>query len=52
MLQRFTHIVIFVTVVTDPDDSLSIANSCFSKPSIYDFAKEMYNRGLVTAGGK
>ncbi|XP_026729502.1 cytochrome P450 4C1-like [Trichoplusia ni] len=39
-----------IFVVTDPDDSLTIANSCYSKPSIYDFAKEMYNRGLVTAG--
>ncbi|CAH0597770.1 unnamed protein product [Chrysodeixis includens] len=45
---RFGTHAIFI--VTDPDDSLSIANSCYSKPTIYDFAKEMYNRGLVTAG--
>ncbi|CAH0697159.1 unnamed protein product [Spodoptera exigua] len=38
-----------VYVLTDPDDSLVIANTCLNKPYYYDFAKEMFNRGLVTA---
>ncbi|KAF9797620.1 hypothetical protein SFRURICE_012768 [Spodoptera frugiperda] len=38
-----------VYMVTDPDDSLVIANTCLNKPYYYDFAKEMFNRGLVTA---
>ncbi|XP_022827266.1 cytochrome P450 4C1-like [Spodoptera litura] len=38
-----------VYMVTDPDDSLVVANTCLNKPYYYEFAKEMFNRGLVTA---
>ncbi|XP_022827263.1 cytochrome P450 4d8-like [Spodoptera litura] len=36
-------------VLTDPDDCLKLANTCYSKSYIYDFAKDFINNGLITA---
>ncbi|KAJ8709647.1 hypothetical protein PYW08_009651 [Mythimna loreyi] len=38
-----------VYVLTDPEDSLTVANSCFDKPYIYDFSKDYLKNGLITA---
>ncbi|KAJ8709642.1 hypothetical protein PYW08_009646 [Mythimna loreyi] len=38
-----------VYVVSDLDDSLTIANTCMEKPYLYGFGKKMYGCGLVTA---
>ncbi|XP_026729389.1 cytochrome P450 4C1-like [Trichoplusia ni] len=35
--------------LSDPNDSLQVANTCLSKPYVYNFAKELYNNGLNTA---
>ncbi|XP_026729388.1 cytochrome P450 4C1-like [Trichoplusia ni] len=36
-------------VMTEPDECLTIANTCMDKPYFYSFAKDCYGRGLVTA---
>ncbi|XP_047036365.1 cytochrome P450 4V2-like [Helicoverpa zea] len=36
-------------VLSDPAESLMIANTYLEKPYLYDFAKEMFSCGLVTA---
>ncbi|XP_063896132.1 cytochrome P450 4c21 [Helicoverpa armigera] len=36
-------------ILTDPDDSLTVANNCLDKPYIYSFGHNVYGRGLVTA---
>ncbi|XP_022827264.1 cytochrome P450 4V2-like [Spodoptera litura] len=36
-------------VLSDPEDCLTLANTCYSKPYIYDFAKDFLNNGLITA---
>ena len=41
-----------VSGITNPEDCLTVANSCLSKPYLYDFAKEYVNNGLITATGK
>ncbi|KAJ8715551.1 hypothetical protein PYW07_010033 [Mythimna separata] len=38
-----------IYVLADLDDCLTVANTCFDKPYIYDFGKKLYDRGLVTA---
>ncbi|CAH0697237.1 unnamed protein product [Spodoptera exigua] len=37
-----------VYIVTDPDDSFTIANTCLEKDGFYDFAKPWLGEGLVT----
>nr|QEL53093.1 cytochrome P450 CYP141 [Mythimna separata] len=36
-------------VITDPEDSLTLSNTCLNKPYVYDFAKKFLNNGLITA---
>ncbi|PZC72622.1 hypothetical protein B5X24_HaOG200035 [Helicoverpa armigera] len=36
-------------ILTDPDDSLTVANNCLEKPSVYRYGENVYGRGLVTA---
>nr|XP_049704984.1 cytochrome P450 4V2-like [Helicoverpa armigera] len=36
-------------IVTDPDDSILIANTCLNKSYFYDFAKNFLGTGLITA---
>ncbi|KAJ8715556.1 hypothetical protein PYW07_010038 [Mythimna separata] len=38
-----------VYVLTDPEDSVTLANTCYNKPYIYDFSKDYLKNGLVTA---
>lgn len=49
-----TNNVVFscFSVLSDPNDSLQVANTCLSKPYVYNFAKELYNNDLNTAEGK
>nr|XP_021197354.2 cytochrome P450 4C1 [Helicoverpa armigera]WRX06000.1 CYP340H5 [Helicoverpa armigera] len=35
-------------VLTDPEDSLTVANNCLEKPYIYHYADNVYGRGLLT----
>ncbi|PZC73210.1 hypothetical protein B5X24_HaOG200052 [Helicoverpa armigera] len=35
-------------VISDPDDSFTVANSCFEKDDFYDIAKPWLGEGLVT----
>ncbi|PZC72621.1 hypothetical protein B5X24_HaOG200034 [Helicoverpa armigera] len=44
-----THSVI---VITDPDDSLTVANNCLEKPYFYKFADNVYGKGLITTNVK
>ncbi|XP_064074815.1 cytochrome P450 4C1-like [Vanessa tameamea] len=37
-----------VYVITDPDDFLTVANTCLQKDGFYDFAKPWIGEGLVT----
>ncbi|CAD0205609.1 unnamed protein product [Chrysodeixis includens] len=37
-----------VYIVTDPDDSFTISNTCLEKDGFYDFAKPWLGEGLVT----
>ncbi|XP_013185000.2 cytochrome P450 4C1 [Amyelois transitella] len=37
-----------VYVITDPDDFLTVANTCLEKDGFYDFAKPWLGEGLVT----
>uniref|UniRef100_A0A2A4IY76 Transferrin-like domain-containing protein n=1 Tax=Heliothis virescens TaxID=7102 RepID=A0A2A4IY76_HELVI len=37
-----------VFVLTDPDDSFTVANNCLEKPYFYNFAHSIYGRGLIT----
>ncbi|CAG5014168.1 unnamed protein product [Parnassius apollo] len=36
-------------VITDPDDCLTVANSCLQKDTIYEFSKPLFGEGLITA---
>ncbi|XP_069363043.1 cytochrome P450 4V2-like [Maniola hyperantus] len=35
--------------VTDPEDCLTVANTCLQKDSFYDFGKSWFGNGLITA---
>ncbi|CAK1594479.1 unnamed protein product [Parnassius mnemosyne] len=37
-----------IYVVTDPEDSLTFANACLQKETIYEFAKPWFGEGLIT----
>ncbi|XP_064074814.1 cytochrome P450 4C1-like [Vanessa tameamea] len=37
-----------IYVITDPDDFLTVANTCLQKDGFYDFAKPWLGEGLVT----
>ncbi|XP_026729387.1 cytochrome P450 4C1-like [Trichoplusia ni] len=36
-------------IMTEPDECLIVANACMNKPYLYEFGKDCYGRGLVTA---
>ncbi|CAH1641558.1 unnamed protein product [Spodoptera littoralis] len=43
------HLIGDRKLLSDPDDCLKLANTCYSKSYIYDFAKDFINNGLITA---
>ncbi|KAJ8709643.1 hypothetical protein PYW08_009647 [Mythimna loreyi] len=47
--KRITNMAEGKRVITDLDDCLTVANTCLDKPYIYDFGKQLYDRGLATA---
>lgn len=51
LINRDLFSLIF-TVVTDPDDFLTVANACLEKDWFYDFAKPWLGEGLVTGSRK
>ena len=42
----------YVAVITDPDDALTVANTCLHKHFIYDFVRTWLGNGLLTSSGK
>ncbi|XP_075986357.1 cytochrome P450 4V2-like [Anticarsia gemmatalis] len=47
-----THLVMADnSIVTDPEDALTIANTCIEKPHFYKFGEFALGQGLVTSSG-
>ncbi|XP_026729503.1 cytochrome P450 4g15-like [Trichoplusia ni] len=44
-----TGFIIYFPVLSDPDDAILVANTCFSKSYMQNFASELYGRGLATS---
>ncbi|XP_075986347.1 putative cytochrome P450 4d21 [Anticarsia gemmatalis] len=38
-----------IYIITDPDDCLTLSNTCFNKPFVYDILKEWSANGLITS---